>query len=70
MLPSIRGSVPPRELVGEVLGQEVMVSGVLAVDRLADDSRRTWMSLPEGDGDLVGGDEGPPEVVPVIGNRH
>ena len=53
-----------RELVGEVFRQGVMAPGVLAADRLGDESRCVRIPLIERDGDLVGAEEGAPEVMP------
>ena len=58
----------PRERVGDMLGQGVMASGVLAADRLGDRVRHAPKPLVEGDGDLVGPDEGSPEVVVLVGH--
>ena len=53
-----------RELVGEVFRQGVMAPGVLAADRLGDETRCVRIPLIERDGDLVGAEEGAPEVMP------
>ena len=70
--PSKPGSVPSRmrreSWLAKHLAGGVVASGVLAADRLGDQIRLAPKMLVEGDGDLVGAQEGPPEVEPLVGN--
>ena len=45
-----------------------MAPGVAATDRLGDATRCVRIPLIERDGDLVGAEEGAPEVMPGLGN--
>ena len=45
-----------------------MASGGLSADRLGDEIRLARITLVEGDGDLVGAEEGVPEVMPLVRN--
>ena len=70
--PSMPDSVPLRmrreSWLAKILGEGVIASGGLSADRLGDEIRLARIALVEGDGDLVGAEEGAAEVMPLVRN--